>query len=48
MAALAEAAGADHLLVACTELSLLTGALRRPFTDSLDCLVRAIKDFAQS
>jgi hypothetical protein len=28
-------------------LSLLTGALRRPFTDSLDCLVSAIKDFAR-
>jgi aspartate racemase len=48
MAALAKAAGADHLLVACTELSLLTGALRQPFTDSLDCLVKAIRDFATS
>jgi aspartate racemase len=47
MAALADAAGSDHILVACTELSLLTGALRRPFTDSLDCLVSAIKDFAR-
>lgn len=47
MAALAEAAGTDHLLVACTELSLLTGALRGPFTDSLDCLVAAIRDFSK-
>lgn len=47
MADLADAAGGDHLLVACTELSLLTSALRLPFTDSLDCLVAAIKDFAQ-
>lgn len=46
MADLAEAAE-GHVLVACTELSLLTGALRRPFTDSLDCLVAAIRDFAQ-
>jgi aspartate racemase len=46
MAALAEAAE-GHVLVACTELSLLTGALRRPFTDSLDCLVGAIRDFAR-
>jgi aspartate racemase len=48
MAALADAAGADHLLIACTELSLLTGAVDRPFTDSLDCLVTAIRDFARS
>lgn len=47
MAALAEAAGADHLLIACTELSLLTGVLDRPFTDSLDCLVGAVKEFAR-
>ncbi|TAG21203.1 MAG: aspartate/glutamate racemase family protein, partial [Rhodobacterales bacterium] len=46
MAALAEAAE-GHVLVACTELSLLTGALRRPFTDSLDCLVGAVRAFAQ-
>ncbi len=38
---------ADHLLVACTELSLLTGALEGCFTDSLDCLVTAICDFAR-
>lgn len=36
----------DHLLVACTELSLLTAALTQPFTDSLDCLVAAIVAFA--
>ncbi|NJS39329.1 MAG: aspartate/glutamate racemase family protein [Rhodobacteraceae bacterium] len=46
MAALAEAAEGP-LLVACTELSLLTGALRGPFTDSLDCLVGAIRKYAQ-
>lgn len=38
----------DHLLVACTELSLLTGVVDQPFTDSLDCLVTAICDFARS
>jgi aspartate racemase len=38
----------DHLLVACTELSLLTGGLGGlRWTDSLDCLVEAIRDFAQ-
>ena len=42
------AARSDHLLIACTELSLLTGALAHPFTDSLDCLVAAICDFAKS
>ena len=38
------ASGADHVLIACTELSLLTGDLPAdmPWTDSLDCLVRAI------
>ena len=46
MAALVEG-GDDHVLVACTELSLLTGALRGPFTDSLDCLVGAVRDFAR-
>lgn len=42
------AAGADHLLVACTELSLLTGALpdTLPWSDSLDCLTGAIVRFA--
>jgi aspartate racemase len=45
MATLAEASD-GHLLVACTELSLLTAALSRPYTDSLDCLVTAIRDFA--
>jgi len=40
--------GADHLLVACTELSLLTGSLpdRLPWTDSLDCLTSAIIEFS--
>jgi aspartate racemase len=47
MATLAGAAE-GHVLVACTELSLLTGALRQPFTDSLDCLVAAIRDFAET
>ena len=37
----------DHLLVACTELSLLTGGVQVPFTDSLDCLVTAICAFAR-
>jgi aspartate racemase len=46
MAALAEMAEA-HVLVACTELSLLTKSLQMPFTDSLDCLVGAIQDFAK-
>lgn len=43
------AQGADHLLVACTELSLMTGDLPQttPVTDSLDCLTRAIAAFAQ-
>jgi aspartate racemase len=37
----------DHLLVACTELSLLTGGLTGlRWTDSLDCLVTAIRQFA--
>ena len=41
--------GCDHLLVACTELSLLTGALPGaiPWTDSLDCLVAGIVAEAQ-
>ena len=40
--------GADHLLIACTELSLLTGYLPAgtAWTDSLDCLTGAIVDFA--
>jgi len=43
------ALGADHLLVACTELSLMTDDLPHatPVTDSLDCLTRAIAAFAQ-
>ena len=36
----------DHLLIACTELSLLTQGLPFPFTDSLDCLVEAVRRFA--
>ena len=44
------AAGADHLLVACTELSLLAGSWTgtAPSTDSLDCLVSAIVAFART
>ncbi|MFU1477365.1 aspartate/glutamate racemase family protein [Roseovarius sp. C7] len=52
--ALAEAmsegdAGADHWLVACTELSLMTGSLEGGpgWTDSLDCLVAGVAAFAQ-
>ncbi len=43
-------AGADHLLVACTELSLLADTLPEtpPRTDSLDCLTSAITRFAKS
>lgn len=43
------AEGADHLLVACTELSLMTSALPESVahTDSLDCLTGAIVDFAK-
>jgi aspartate racemase len=37
----------DHLLVACTELSLIAPAITRPRTDSLDCLVQAILDFSR-
>ena len=42
--------GADHLLVACTELSLLTDNLpdEIPWTDSLDCLVSGIVKYARS
>ena len=42
------AQGADHLLIACTELSLMTQAMpaTTPYTDSLDCLVEAIVEFA--
>lgn len=41
--------GADHLLVACTELSLLTATLpdSPPRTDGLDCLVDAITRFSR-
>lgn len=43
------AQGAEHLLVACTELSLITDALPEgvAWTDSLDCLTGAIVAFAQ-
>ena len=38
----------DHLLVACTELSLLAAAMEgEAFTDTLDCLVAAIVSFAK-
>ncbi|WP_073035621.1 cysteate racemase [Roseovarius pacificus] len=42
--------GADHLLIACTELSLMTDALPdgAPWSDSLDCLVNGIIDFSKS
>ncbi|WP_299848793.1 amino acid racemase [uncultured Roseovarius sp.] len=42
--------GADHLLIACTELSLLTAYLPKsaPWFDSLDCLTTAIVDFAKT
>ena len=41
------AAVSDHLLVACTELSLLTGGLAPTgWTDSLDCLVAEIIGFS--
>jgi len=41
--------GADHLLVACTELSLLSDALpaEPAWTDSLDCLAKAVIAFAR-
>lgn len=37
----------DHLLVACTELSLIAPAIDEPWTDSLDCLVQAIVSFSR-
>lgn len=40
------AAASDHVLIACTELSLLTADCAVPFIDSLDCLVDAIRAFA--
>lgn len=43
------AAQSDHLLVACTELSLLTAALNlHVWTDTLDCLTSRIISFAKS
>lgn len=49
-AALLAGQGAQRLLVACTELSLLSEGLPGdlPRTDSLDCLAAAIVDFARS
>ena len=40
--------GVDHLLIACTELSLLTSFLSDaiPWTNSLDCLTQAVVEFA--
>jgi aspartate racemase len=40
--------GADQLMVACTDISLITDYLppQMPRTDSLDCLTAAIVDFA--
>lgn len=40
--------GADHLLVGCTELSLMTHALPAPVTDTLDCLVAEIVRVARA
>ncbi|MGK7753679.1 MULTISPECIES: aspartate/glutamate racemase family protein [unclassified Roseovarius] len=50
IAARMTAEGADHLLIACTELSLMAHSLPpgTPNTDSLDCLVKAIVDFARA
>jgi aspartate racemase len=51
MARLARALAAhcDHLLIACTELSLLTSALDGlAWTDTLDCLTTSIVAFAKS
>lgn len=43
------ASQSDHLLIACTELSLLTSALEGlPWTDSLDCLTSCIATYAKS
>ena len=41
--------GADHILVAYTELSLLSGNLKLkvPVTDSVDCLAKAIVEFSK-
>lgn len=42
--------GADHLLIACSELSLLSDAMPNdlPWSDSLDCLIGGIVDFAHA
>ena len=43
------ASQSDHVLIACTELSLLTAAMDGlAWTDSLDCLTNCIADFAKS
>ena len=44
------AAGADHLLIACTELSMMSGAMPEgiAWTDSLDCLTTAIVQAARA
>jgi aspartate racemase len=41
-------AGADHIAIACTELSLLTASLPDDirWTDTLDCLADAIAEFS--
>jgi aspartate racemase len=36
----------DILLVACSELSVITGGIKVPFVDSLDILAQAVVDFA--
>lgn len=40
------ARGADHIAIACTELSLLTTHLHMSFTDTLDVLAEAIVEFS--
>lgn len=36
----------DHVLIACTELSVISDDIDMPFTDSMDCLVRRVVAFA--
>ena len=40
------AAHSDVLLVACSELSVITGRIKVPFVDSLDVLAEAVVEFA--
>jgi aspartate racemase len=40
------ARNSDILLVACSELSVITGGIKVPFVDSLDILAQAVVDFA--